>query len=177
MERQPAQDPPSLLLRVLEDTGRQRCHPHLLDGQSALLQAGQPRRIRGEDLFDDFELLFHDGKLALFGGVHLGDGDDGLPGGRNDDVAGGAGGLVEDEGAETAIHLGGGPIRAAHGIEQADVGHARGVGELPGRAQHRGDGPDLGLGRQGEGGGCGRLGDGSGRMAGHYAPLQSGPVG
>ena len=66
----------------------------------------------------------------------------------HDDVAGCAGGLVDDEGTETTVHLGGGALLTAHGIEQADVGHARLGGEVPGLAQHRGHARDLVLTRQ-----------------------------
>ena len=51
--------------------------------------------------------------------------------------------LFDDERSEAAISLGGGPSLAADGIEQADVGHTRLGGEVPGLAQDRGHGRNL----------------------------------
>ena len=175
VEGEAAEDPPALLLWVLEDPGRERGDTDLVERDLPLRDRLLPGGIGGEDLLDDGELLLHDGELAGERRVHLGDGFDGAMGGGDDDVPGGAGGLVEDEGAEAAVDVRRRPGLATDGIEEAEVGHARRGGEEAGVAEHLGDSRDLSLGGQGERGRAdvgrrtdvGRRGRGVG---GHEAP-------
>ena len=72
-EGEATQDSSARFLRVFEDAGRQGSDTDLLDGQATSGEDGLPRRVRGEDLLDDLELLFHDRELALGRRVHLRD--------------------------------------------------------------------------------------------------------
>ncbi len=103
-ERQAAQDPASLFLGVFKDTGGQWRHPDLTDLQVPCLQGGQPAFVSSQKRFNQFELLFQDGKFAGHGGVQF-DGRNHLaPVNGDHHVHRHATGNVVDEDPEAAVH-------------------------------------------------------------------------
>ena len=171
VESQPAQDAPALLLLVLEDPGGQRRHPDLLDREVPHGKRGQPALVLSQCGLDDLELLLHDRQLAAVPGGHH-RGAEHLGAGRRDDhIERGAALGVQQVGAEAAVARDLGAVGPTGRIQQAQVGHARGLGQQPRLAHGLHDGVDLLLARQGEVS-VGSSGAGGGVWGGHglHAP-------
>ncbi|EMY33866.1 hypothetical protein D477_012670 [Arthrobacter crystallopoietes BAB-32] len=141
IERQPAQDAPALLLRVLEHPGGERRHPDLVDVEVPVRERLEPAFVPGEDFLYDGELLLEHRQFARDRGVQISHRFHLAPGHRDHGVLRRTPGNIVQENPETPVSrcLGGSPRR----IEQSEVGEPDAVAGQAGIGQDFADAADF----------------------------------
>jgi hypothetical protein len=104
-EGQHPQHAPALLARHAERPGRQRARTDQVEvGDAAARHGRPPAAVALDDLVDRFQVLEHDRRLPVAGGVERGGGVDGVAGQRRHHIRRGPAGRVEQDRAHAPVH-------------------------------------------------------------------------
>jgi hypothetical protein len=140
-ERQHPQHPPALLALDSERAGRQRARADQVEPGDAAADHGlPPAAVALDDLVHRDQVLEHDRRLALAGGVERHRGVDGAAGQRHHHVGRGAAGRVEQDRAHPPLHRLAGPERQhlpLRRLLQPQVGEAGVLAHQPVLGEHR----------------------------------------